>query len=199
MKSLSTLPLTVFHGTTTEYLLTFTGIDLTKSRNNLDFGKGFYTTSNYNQASRFAQGRCRAYMDEVGLGTKEGFVRPLIMEYTVDIKSLLNLNPYLFRYPDTKWAEFVYNNRIGQQKVISDFHNWDNQYHCTYGHLADAVISTLIYNARNGIIEYDEFIKQILPLRPEEEDQLVLHTTEAIRCVKLKRRHVDYEYVYGTK
>ncbi|WP_373230249.1 DUF3990 domain-containing protein [Cohnella sp.] len=199
MKSLSTIPTTVFHATTTEYLLSFIDIDISMSRQHLDFGKGFYVTSNYNQAMRFAYGKCINYMDEVSKGTKEGFVRPLIMEYSINLDSLMKLDPYIFKIPDLKWAEFIYNNRIGVNKVISDFHNWDSKFQCTYGHLADATFSTLIYEARNGKISYEEFCKRIIPTRPNEEDQIAFHTIDSINCLKFRRRHIDYEYVYIAK
>ena len=60
----------LYHGTNVE----FDVIDLTKSKPNKDFGRGFYLSDNYEQALNMAKTKVEQF--EVGL--------PIVMKYEVD-------------------------------------------------------------------------------------------------------------------
>ena len=67
----------------------------------LDFGTGFYTTSNKEQAEIFAH---KVY----GRRKKEGF--PTVNAYEFNDKAL-ELNTLIFDSPSEKWLDFVVHNR----------------------------------------------------------------------------------------
>jgi len=73
----------------------------------LDFGTGFYTTSNKEQAEIFAH---KVY----GRRKKEGF--PTVNAYEFNDKAL-ELNTLIFDSPSEKWLDFVvYNRKFGRKE-----------------------------------------------------------------------------------
>ena len=69
----------------------------------LDFGKGFYTTSNFEQAQNFA--------DKVTARKKEG--ESTVSIYEFDDTKLGDLSVLSFEAADEKWLDFVSDNRNG--------------------------------------------------------------------------------------
>lgn len=70
----------------------------------LDFGPGFYTTTNRNQAIEFSEKVVR----------REGGGIPCVSEYEFDENALSrSLDVLQFAAPDAKWLEFVSANRSG--------------------------------------------------------------------------------------
>lgn len=51
MSMLVNTPITIYHGTN----VLFDAVDISKSRDKRDFGRGFYTTTLYEQACNWAQ------------------------------------------------------------------------------------------------------------------------------------------------
>jgi hypothetical protein len=73
----------------------------------LDFGAGFYTTSNKEQAEIFA---CKVYNRR----KKEGF--PTVNTYEFNDR-VLGLNTLIFDLPSEKWLDFVvYNRKFGRKE-----------------------------------------------------------------------------------
>lgn len=70
----------------------------------LDFGTGFYTTSNEPQAREFAQ---KTFVRRGRLG------KPIVNVYTIDERSLSDGSLKVFRFegPDESWLDFVVHNR----------------------------------------------------------------------------------------
>lgn len=68
----------------------------------LDFGTGFYTTSNEDQAQDFAR---KVYLRRKRQG------KPLVNRYLLDEKVLESLDVLQFPAPDKQWLEFVVHNR----------------------------------------------------------------------------------------
>ena len=78
---------------------------LIKSHRKLDFGPGFYTTSNENQAVSFAH--------KVML--RNGSNTEYVSTYEIDMKKISTILDVLeFKKPDEKWLDFVYENRQGK-------------------------------------------------------------------------------------
>ena len=88
----------LFHGTNSP----FSEIDLSKSRTNKDFGKGFYLSDTYSQA------------EEMG-AFKAGFLggEVIVYEYETDDDILkdTSLNIKVFTSYSEEWANFVLKNR----------------------------------------------------------------------------------------
>lgn len=76
----------------------------------LDFGTGFYTTTNYKQALNFAQ--------KVATRRKNG--NPVVNVYEIDEKNIKNLSFLKFEKANEKWLDFVSANRNGQQ-ISTDY------------------------------------------------------------------------------
>lgn len=72
----------------------------------LDFGNGFYTTSNPEQAKNFA--------DKVTARKKEG--QSTVSVYELDEKRFGELNILSFESADEAWLDFVYDHRNGTAK-----------------------------------------------------------------------------------
>lgn len=181
------IPVEVYHGTTSNWLESIqSGIDLNRARRYADFGRGFYTTSNFNQAMRWARGRAKAHNDKETNVIRNQLVDPIVMKFTVDVDLLIGFSHCIFKKPDEKWAEFVYNNRTGESYLWSDFHNWDRRYDFVFGYVADGPMLTLIEQAKAGDIDPANFHKMIQPMYPDKDDQLSFHTLRAVECLTLK-------------
>ena len=77
--------------------------DTSHSRKELDFGPGFYTTSNVDQAVRFSQ--------KVALKRKG---QPVVSVYDFDESAMDDLRIKVFDRPDHEWLFFVIANRRGE-------------------------------------------------------------------------------------
>lgn len=79
--------------------------EIRKRENCLDFGAGFYTTSSYEQAERWARIKMRRN------GSEKGFV----MVYEFDCNAAFTkLSHKEFGYADEAWLDFVVRNRNGE-------------------------------------------------------------------------------------
>jgi len=111
----------------------------------LDFGAGFYTTTNYQQAEDFAR--------KVG-GRRESekcFVSIYeIAEFDVLKKELSVLE---FAEPDEKWLDFIFENRAGI--YIGKI------YDIVYGAVANDTIYRVMTAYEEGIVPKEECIRQL--------------------------------------
>jgi hypothetical protein len=78
--------------------------DLSLSRKNLDFGAGFYTTVNRDQAVDFAR----------KVAIRKGQTNSFVSIYTFDLDvNEPRLNVLRFQAPEKLWLDFVHHNRHG--------------------------------------------------------------------------------------
>lgn len=75
---------------------------LVESDHTLDFGPGFYTTANFEQARNFA---CRVAPKRKGI--------PVVSRYSVDESILSQCDRLDFPFPDGRWLDYVTANRNG--------------------------------------------------------------------------------------
>jgi hypothetical protein len=92
--------LMLFHGGIAEV----EHIDLSNSRNKLDFGKGFYTTTSYKQACRWSE--IKFSRDKGGKAVKA------VSKYSISNFDGLNIKE--FPVADSHWLAFVVNNRLAE-------------------------------------------------------------------------------------
>ncbi|MFB9974610.1 DUF3990 domain-containing protein [Allobacillus sp. SKP2-8] len=140
----SNFPNTFYHGTTTEHVQSIlTSIDVTKGREFVDFGRGFYLTSDYNQAYRQAKRKAnKPYKDA-------------IVQLELDRHRLFKeYNGLIFDTMNEDWAEFIYMARSKKVKNTSD-------YDFVYGPVADGKIFRLIDLLDNDRIELKAFLEGI--------------------------------------
>lgn len=191
-KFIEQFPDKVYHGTLSIYedgLIK--NIDLNRGYESVDFGKGFYTTTNYNQALSFAKIRTKKHnkYHEKKLRERENwipkFTKPMIVVYNINKDSMKNSNGKVFHNPNEKWAEFIFNNRMGEDFLVSPFHNINREYDFVYGSMADASIATLMEDVKLKNICYKEFCKEIEPFDRYKQNQLSFHSLEGLKCLEL--------------
>lgn len=110
----------------------------------LDFGMGFYTTSNYEQAVRFTE--------NVVKRKKEG--RRTVSKYDINEANLFeNCSAMKFEKPNEEWLDFVSLNRTGAYSGKS--------YDVVIGPVANDAVYNVIDLYIDGIFSKDEAIKRL--------------------------------------
>jgi len=142
---------------------------LLKIQRELDFGKGFYTTSDFEQAKSWALRSVRVR----GTGTA------CVSCYEIDEKEFMNLKALTFEKADMSWLEYVAANRKGTE--VQD--SWD----IVSGPVADDQTFPTILLYLDGYLDAESTIKRLLPQKLK--DQYVFKTERAIRllqCTEVK-------------
>lgn len=187
------LPDKIYHGTISLYKESLSkGIDLNRGSEYVDFGKGFYTTTNYGQAVSFAKRNAKKnnlYHEKKMTLSKSWvpkFTKPMIMVYNINKDSLYKFKGLNLENPNKEWAEFIYNNRMGIDFLVSNFHNINKEFDFVYGCMADADIATLMEDVRLKKVSYEQFCKAIEPYNQYSQDQLSFHTNNVLECLVLQ-------------
>lgn len=118
-------------------------IDLSKSKPNKDFGKGFYLSDNQTQAEQMAKFKALTLGGE-----------PIVTTFEVDdnILSNTNLKVKCFSEYSHDWADFVFANREG---------NKTNTYDIVYGPIANDKIGLQMRKLKDGNIDKAEFLNRL--------------------------------------
>ena len=139
---------------------------LLKIQRDLDFGRGFYTTSDFDQASKWAQ------RTAMRLEQQQAFVSV----YEVDEEKLHPLRVLCFDRPGKDWLRYVVANRKG----IAPTDQWD----LVCGPVANDQTMPVIDLFLDGMYDEDETIKRLLPQKLK--DQYTFKTPKAILLLKCK-------------
>lgn len=141
---------------------------LIESDRYLDFGKGFYTTTNLEQASRWATIKQKRTAAEVAY----------VNIYEIDDNLLSNLNLSILVFPEanSEWLEFVTGNRRG-----NPLHKYD----IVKGAVAnDTIYQTLVlYEA--GVYTVEDTIARLKVHRLF--DQISFHTERALKEITFQK------------
>jgi hypothetical protein len=131
----------LYHGTNVE----FDVIDLTKSKPNKDFGRGFYLSDNYEQALNMAKTKVEQF--EVGL--------PIVMKYEVDDNVFQTFRVLQFKEYTKEWAQFILQNRnnSAQQQV----HDYD----IVIGPIANDRVGVQLWRYNSHSIDLDTLVKNL--------------------------------------
>ena len=134
----------------------------------LDFGAGFYTTTNKEQAKAFAQ----------KVGDRRESKKCFISLYDVADFNILKkeLSVLEFKKPNEKWLDFVFENRAGTHV--------GRTYDIVYGAVANDTIYRVLTAYEEGIIPKSECIRQ-LKVR-KLYNQMTFITERAISYLKYK-------------
>ena len=132
----------------------------------LDFGVGFYTTKNKEQAMRWA--------DKVSARRKSN--KQIISSYDFDFNKAKNeLKIIEFAEPNEEWLNFVCGCRNGRTVV---------EYDIVIGPVADDTVYTAVILYENGVLDKDEAIKR---LKVETLfNQVLFHTERALKFLSFK-------------
>ncbi|MCQ2241233.1 DUF3990 domain-containing protein [Treponema sp.] len=150
----------LFHGTNAK----FETIDLSKSKDKRDFGKGFYTTTFYEQAEKWAKNQ------NVRYGGDGSFVK----EYEFSEDSTMNVK--VFPEMNAEWLEFVKKCRTEGGTP----HNYD----IIRGPVANDNTMRTIALYISGIYTTEQAIEQLRFFKVN--DQVSFHTEKALKCITWK-------------
>ncbi len=131
----------------------------------LDFGTGFYLTSSYEQAERWAK--------LTTARRKSG--RETITVFEIDKTILKQLNVLFFDKPDVDWLRYAANNRNNE--------NASDEYDIVIGPVANDRTAPVIAAYFAGIYDEKETLKRLLPQKLK--DQYAFKTARALKNLKL--------------
>lgn len=154
---------TVYHGTN----CAFDSIDLSRSRDNRDFGRGFYTTTIASQAESWAK----------SVVARRGGGSAIVHVY--EFHPVPGLSVCEFDGLTLEWLDFVKVNRISNSLV----HDFD----IVSGPVANDNTLLTVNRYMQGVYTTEEALRRLAYFKAN--DQVSFHTTEAIRCLHLARRY----------
>lgn len=119
-------------------------IDLSKSKPNKDFGRGFYLSDNEEQALEMAKFKTLTLGGEQLISIFE-FDENIITNNTLKVK--------VFQDYSEEWADFVFANREGLDNV--------EEYDIVYGPIANDTVGLQIRKLKSGNIDKVEFLNRL--------------------------------------
>ena len=145
-----------------------------QSERKLDFGDGFYTTFNREQAVRWSE----------RVAEREKTSVRIISEYEFDSNTAENdLKVLKFEKPDSTWLDFICANRLGNEAII--------QYDIVIGPVAnDSVYQTVLFYEQ-GLYDADEAIKRLKIQKLY--NQVLFHTEKSLKFCK----YIQHEQIGG--
>ena len=151
----------LYHGSNVEV----SNPQILESDRRLDFGKGFYLTSNFDQAKRWAE--LTVKRRETGKAT--------VSVFDFDDTSVSDLKILYFSQAQKEWLEYVTMNRTKQ--VIPN-----DDYDVVIGPVANDRTMPVISLYFAGIYDIEETIKRLMPQKLC--DQYTFRTEHAIKKLK---------------
>ena len=136
----------LYHGSTVD----ITRIDLSRSRPNKDFGRGFYLSADKQKALRMAQFKA---LTEGG--------QPVLNTYEFDERAMTDerLRVLTFDGYSRQWADFIFLNR--NNPVERPAHDYD----IVYGPIANDRVGVQIGKYEAGDITLDQFLENLKYMR----------------------------------
>ena len=152
----------LYHGTNVHFL----AIDLAKSMPFKDFGSGFYLTTIYDQAKKFAESKVRSFGGKI-------FVQAYDFNETYLNDGLLSV--LRFENPSQEWAEFIFKNR-------NPHLNFKHSYDIVVGPVADDGVAFLLNQYQEGMITLRQLSSR---LRYKKlNDQYYFGTDKAVELLR---------------
>lgn len=131
----------LYHGTNQD----FDNIDLSKSKPNKDFGRGFYLSADYGQALSMAQVKVAQF--ETGT--------PVVQTYEITEEALDTLRVLRFEGYSEKWAEFILLNR--NNATDQPAHDYD----VVIGPIADDRVGVQLWKYENHSIDLPTLVHNL--------------------------------------
>ncbi|MCL2283921.1 MAG: DUF3990 domain-containing protein [Fibromonadales bacterium] len=151
----------LYHGSNCE----FDVISLQKSKNNRDFGRGFYTTTLEEQA--------REWAEILFLRTQKGF--PMLYEF--ELQNFESLNVKSFSEYNLEWLNFVKENRMSG--------GIQHSYDIVRGPVANDRTREAIAQYMSGAYDAEYTIKILIHMK--SNDQISFHTEKSLAKLKFMR------------
>ena len=131
-----------------------------------DFGIGFYTTTDLEQARRFVVTKCDRNRKSQGVVS--------YFEVADNFLKAPELNIRIFRKADEKWARFVEANRRNV--------NYSHEYDIVYGPVANDQVYASFALYESELIDFSELLNR-LKVR-KLTDQVLFHTERSLSLLK---------------
>lgn len=157
--------LKIYHGST--FIVKQPNIEILNYRT--DFGKGFYTTTDIEQAKKWTTIK-KKRLEKEDNDNKDIHQYVNIYEYTEN-KDLNILN---FENATEEWLKFVFKNRQSDELV--------HQYDIVIGPVADDNLYQVLVSYENGIYDMEETIKRLKTY--VLSNQISFHTLKSLECIK---------------
>ncbi|MGL4484954.1 MAG: DUF3990 domain-containing protein [Anaerovoracaceae bacterium] len=148
----------VFHGS----VVVVERPSLQKVSHTLDFGKGFYVTTDKTQAIKWAKIKMRRENVAIGLVTEYETDEKLLCSKHFDVKR--------FKGASRAWLNFVLANRLGKEL---------HQYDIVTGLVANDRVYTCLNAFDNGFMDFETVIRKLKAFKLT--DQISFHTSKAIK------------------
>ena len=132
-----------------------------ESDRKLDFGTGFYLTSSYEQAEKWA----------ILTAKRRGEGRPIISVFEYEDNKSSELNILKFENAEIEWLRFVSGNRNNQSTK--------NDYDIIIGPVANDKTMPVISLYFTGVYSEEDTIKRLLPQKLQ--DQFVFKTEKSLK------------------
>lgn len=133
----------------------------------LDFGTGFYTTTDFEQASRWARIRLgRNPAADIGFVTAYDFDEALMASADLNVKK--------FDGVSSEWLNFIAVNRLQG--------NIEHGYDIVIGPVANDRVYTVLNMYEGGFIDEEEAMKRMKAYRLA--DQVLFHTVKALQGLR---------------
>lgn len=136
---------------------------LIPSKRLLDFGSGFYLTSDFEQAKKWA----------IRTTKNRGENKPLVSAFNIQANEMNSLNVLLFKNPDKDWLQYISANRTGKTK--------EDWYDIIIGPVANDQAIRTVNNYLKGYFSEDIAIQLLLPQKLK--DQYTFKTERALKIL----------------
>ena len=163
----------LYHGTDIESArdICENGIDVGRGTPHTDFGRGFYTTEDYERAVKWAYRKARVRHS-----------KPAVITLYFDVESAKSFIEFFS--DDLRWGQFIINNRNGLsyiKEVPIKENNLDNRYEITMGRIADIDIINVaeeLHKSCELLDSVHRILNKKYPL------QIAFHTTRSTQYIK---------------
>ena len=142
----------------------------------LDFGTGFYTTSNREQAIRWAE----------SVAERREIKDQMLSIYEFDSEAAeRELSIIRFTEPNGEWLDFVCDNRLGREPA--------HRYDIVFGPVADDKVYSVVQYYENGVYDKEYAIQRLK--MDELYNQILFHTEKSLAYF----RFTGFEKIGGVK
>lgn len=187
----------VYHGTTLSSAINIynNGIDLNKSKEYLDFGRGFYTTTDFFIAKNMA---IKVSVQE-SLRKNIKKVFPAVVTFIYKESHFMNCRK--FEYENIEWAKFIIANRVTSAiayELRLNNRNEEWNYDIVIGGIADGNIAGIASDLRFGKIKPKDYILKLTDFLKDNGSsygtQITFRTKKSLSCIKcIKYDTIPYE------
>ena len=173
--------LILYHGTTAD----FSTVNLKHCKDKKDFGKGFYTTTDINQAINLA-----TRMQDTEINNGNVYAKAYVYMFKIDKEDLKKFHTHNFQTASISWIDYILKNRYSEYRNQYD-------YDIVIGRVADVAAKRVmnLFVKRYGLKATKEQKQQLIfDLHPSNlTDQYCFKTDQSLEILnKIKIRRKEY-------